>query len=262
MLENPVVIVGMARTPIGAFQGALSPATAPELGGVAIKEAVKRAGLQPDEVDDVVMGLCLFAGLKQAPARQAAHDAGIPWEAGCTTLSKMCGSGMKATMIAHDNILAGSHQIMVAGGMESMSNAQYLLPKAREGYRLGHRNVLDHMFIDGLEDAYEEGKLMGSFAEDTAEHYQFTRDAQDSYAIESLNRAIAASKDGSFKDEIAPVVIKTKKREDFMSYTSVPFHVSNLTFFIESSNNSFKFTQTFVLRKHMFPDIIYHLPNP
>ncbi len=222
MLENPVVIVGMARTPIGAFQGALSPATAPELGGVAIKEAVKRAGLQPDEVDDVVMGLCLFAGLKQAPARQAAHEAGIPWEAGCTTLSKMCGSGMKATMIAHDNILAGSHQIMVAGGMESMSNAPYLLPKAREGYRLGHRNVLDHMFIDGLEDAYEEGKLMGSFAEDTAEHYQFTRDAQDSYAIESLNRAIAASKDGSFKDEIAPVVIKTKKREEIISTDEQP----------------------------------------
>ncbi|MBL94608.1 MAG: Acetyl-CoA acetyltransferase [Alphaproteobacteria bacterium MarineAlpha3_Bin5] len=214
MLENPVVIVGMARTPIGAFQGALSSATAPELGGVAIKEAVKRAGLQSDEVDDVVMGLCLFAGLKQAPARQAAHEAGIPWEAGCTTLSKMCGSGMKATMIAHDNILAGSHQIMVAGGMESMSNAPYLLPKARNGYRLGHRSVLDHMFIDGLEDAYEEGKLMGSFAEDTAEHYQFTRHAQDSYAIESLNRAITASKDGSFKDEIAPVVIKTKKGEE------------------------------------------------
>ena len=223
MRDDPIVIAGMARTPIGAFQGSLSSIPAPKIGGIAIKEAINRAGLNPEEIDDVIMGLCLFAGLKQAPARQASHNAGIPWEAGCTTLSKMCGSGMKAIMVAHDNILSGSHKIMIAGGMESMSNAPYLLQKARSGYRLGHGNdLLDHMFIDGLEDAYEDGKLMGSFAENTAEHYQFTREAQDSYAIESLNRSIRASQDNTFNEEIVSVQIKTRKEDRLVTQDEQP----------------------------------------
>ena len=162
MHQDPIVIVGGARTPMGAFQGSLSTLSAPELGGHAIKAAIKRADIVPNDIQDLIMGLCLFAGVKQAPARQAAHLAGIPWEAGATTISKMCGSAMKATMLAHDNIIAGSHDIMVSGGMESMSKAPYILPKARDGYRLGNGDIVrDHMFIDGLEDAYEEGRLMG-----------------------------------------------------------------------------------------------------
>ena len=210
--RDPIVIVGAARTPMGGFQGSLSDMSAPELGGAAIRAAIARAGVKPEEIEDVVMGLCLFAGLKQAPARQAAHAAGLPWSTGCTTLSKMCGSAMKATMLAHDNILAGAHDIMVAGGMESMSNAPYILPKARKGYRLGHGDqVKDHMFLDGLEDAYDEGRLMGTFAEDTATHYQFTREQQDAFAIESLTRAKKAIDDGTFKDEIEPVTVSTRK---------------------------------------------------
>jgi len=212
--SDPIVIVGAARTPMGGFQGDLSALSAPELGGAAIRAAVQRAGIKPEDVDDVIMGLCLFAGVKQAPARQAAHNAGLPWDAGCTTISKMCGSAMKATMMGHDNILADAHDIMVTGGMESMTNSPYILQKARQGYRLGHGDqVKDHMFIDGLEDAYEEGKLMGCFAEDTATHYQFTREQQDAYAIESLRRAKTAIEDGSFSAEVTPVTVKTRKGE-------------------------------------------------
>ncbi len=222
--KDPIVIVGAARTPMGGFGGTLKDTRAPELGGVAIRGALERAGVSPDNVDDVIMGLCLFAGVKQAPSRQAAHNAGIPWSAGATTISKMCGSAMKATMLAHDNIKAGSHNVMVAGGMESMSNAPYLLEKAREGYRLGHSDVVrDHMFTDGLEDAYEEGKLMGAFAEDCAEHYQFTREAQDSFAIESLARAQKATEDGTFASEIEPVTVKTRKGKSTVVRDEQPF---------------------------------------
>lgn len=227
MQEDPIVIVGAARTPMGGFQGSLTPLSAPELGGYAIQEAVERAGVAPEDVQDLIMGLCLFAGVKQAPARQAAHLAGIPWDAGATTISKMCGSAMKATMLAHDNILAGSHDIMVAGGMESMTNAPYILPKARGGYRLGNGDtVRDHMFMDGLEDAYDEGRLMGTFAEDTAEHYQFTREAQDNYAIESLTRAKKAVEDGSFDDEVVPVTVKTRKGETMVTSDEQPFNAN------------------------------------
>ncbi|MEE9318670.1 MAG: acetyl-CoA C-acyltransferase [Rhodospirillales bacterium] len=220
--KDPIVIVGAARTPMGGFQGELSAVPAPELGGVAIKAALDRAGVAPGDVDDVIMGLCLFAGLKQAPARQAAHHAGIPWEAGCTTISKMCGSAMKAAMLAHDNILAGAHDVMVAGGMESMSNAPYLLTKARQGQRLGHGEMSDHMFLDGLEDAYDQGKLMGCFAEDTATAYQFTRDAQDDFAIESLSRAKKAIEDGTFGVEVEPVTVKTRRGETVVEQDEQP----------------------------------------
>ena len=227
MQEDPIVIVGAARTPMGGFQGSLTPLSAPELGGYAIKGAVEQSGVAPEDVQDLIMGLCLFAGVKQAPARQAAHLAGIPWDAGATTISKMCGSAMKATMLAHDNILAGSHDIMVAGGMESMTNAPYILPKARGGYRLGNGDMVrDHMFMDGLEDAYDEGRLMGTFAEDTAEHYQFTREAQDNYAIESLTRAKKAVEDGSFDDEVVPVTVKTRKGEMMVNSDEQPFNAN------------------------------------
>lgn len=208
---DPVVIAGAARTPMGGFQGVLSGKTAPELGGVAIKSALDRAGVAPEDVGEVLMGLCLFAGVKQAPARQAAHAAGIPWSAGASTVSKMCGSAMKTVMMGHDALMAGSHDVIVAGGMESMTNAPYILPRARDGYRLGHDRTMDHMFLDGLEDAYDEGRLMGTFAEDTAEQYQFTREAQDAYAIRSLERAKAAVEDGTFAPEIEPVEVVTRK---------------------------------------------------
>jgi len=228
MQDDPIVIVGSARTPMGGFQGRLSDVSAPELGGVAIRAAVERAGVKPEDIEDVVMGLCLFAGLKQAPARQAAHHAGLSWDAGCTTLSKMCGSAMKATMLAHDNILAGSHDVMVAGGMESMTNAPYILPRARQGYRLGHGDqAKDHMFLDGLEDAYDEGRLMGTFAEDTAQHYQFTREQQDDFAIESLNRAKKAVEDGTFEPEIEPVTVSTRKGDVVVDSDEQP-HNANI----------------------------------
>ena len=221
--NEPIVITGAARTPMGGFQGELAALSAPELGGIAIKAALDRAGVVPGDVDDVIMGLCLFAGLRQAPARQAAHHAGIPWEAGCTTISKMCGSAMKAAMLAHDNILAGAHDVMIAGGMESMSNAPYLLAKARKGYRLGHGDeIKDHMFLDGLEDAYEEGKLMGCYAEDTATKYQFTREAQDDFAIESLSRAKKAIEDRTFSPEVVPVTVKTRKGETVVERDEQP----------------------------------------
>jgi len=227
MQDDPIVIVGAARTPMGGFQGVLASASAPELGGVAIKAALERAGVPAEDVQDVIMGLCLFAGVRQAPARQAAHNAGIPWDAGATTISKMCGSAMKATMLAHDNILAGSHDIMVAGGMESMTNAPYILPSARSGYRLGAGDVAqDHMFMDGLEDAYDKGRLMGTYAEDTAEHYQFTREAQDAYAIESLARAKKAVEDGTFEPEVEAVTVKTRKGETVVEHDEQPLNAN------------------------------------
>jgi acetyl-CoA C-acetyltransferase len=211
MSEDPIVIVGMARTPMGGFQGDLSDVKAPELGSVAIKAAMERAGVTGSDIDEVIMGCVLPAGLGQAPARQASFGADIPDSVGCTTVNKMCGSGMRAAMYAYDAIKAESSDVMIAGGFESMTNAPYILPKVRDGLRLGHGAVKDHMFLDGLEDAYEEGRLMGSFAEETAGLYQFTREAQDAYAIESLARSKKATEDGSFDAEITPVTVKTRK---------------------------------------------------
>ncbi|NMG75828.1 acetyl-CoA C-acetyltransferase [Aromatoleum diolicum] len=213
-MNDPVVIVSAARTPMGGFQGDLSGLSGPQLGAVAIKAAVERAGINPEQVQEVLMGCVLPAGVGQAPARQAALGAGLPLSAGCTTVSKVCGSGMKATMLAHDLLMAGTNDVMVAGGMESMSNAPYLLPKARGGYRLGHGQVLDHMFLDGLEDSYSKenkGRLMGTFAEDCAGHFDFTRAAQDEFAIASTTRAQNAIKDGSFAWEVAPVTVAGRK---------------------------------------------------
>ena len=213
MSHDAIVIVAAARTPMGAFQGELKGLTASALGGVAIRAAVQRAGIAPAQVQEVLMGCVLPAGQGQAPARQAALAAGLPLSAGCTTINKMCGSGMKALMQGYDALCAGSAEVVVAGGMESMSNAPYLLPKARAGLRMGHGVVLDHMFLDGLEDAYDKneqgnGKLMGVFADQCAAHYQFSREAQDAYALESLKRALAANSDGSFDTEIAPITLK------------------------------------------------------
>lgn len=208
--KDPVVIVSAARTPMGGFQGVLAGMTGPELGALAVKGAVERAGLSPTAVDEVLMGCVLSAGLKQAPARQAALGAGLDEGTPCTTVNKMCGSGMKAVMMAHDTIVAGHGEVVVAGGLESMTNAPYLLPKARGGMRLGHGEVKDHMFLDGLEDAYE-GRLMGAYAEETAKHYQFTRAAQDAYAVESLARAKRAVQGGTFSHEIVPVTVPSRK---------------------------------------------------
>ena len=224
MNSDPIVIVGAARTPMGGMSGVLSDMAAPEIGAAAITEAISRAGLKPEDIDDVIMGLCLPAGLGQAPARQAAIGAGIPKEKGATTINKMCGSGMKAVMFAHDNILAGSHDVMIAGGMESMTNAPYLLPNARNGMRLGHGKVMDHMFLDGLEDAYDKGRLMGSFAENTAQKYQFTREAQDQFAITSLERANKAIKDGTFAKEVVPVTVKHRKGETVVDTDEQPLN--------------------------------------
>jgi acetyl-CoA C-acetyltransferase len=223
MLNDPVVIVSAARTPMGAFQGELKDLTAPQLGAAAIRAAVERAGIKPDQVQEAIMGCVLPAGQGQAPARQAAIAAGLPLSTGSTTVNKMCGSGMKAAMFAHDLLAAGTNEIMVAGGMESMTNAPYLLPKARSGYRMGHQQVIDHMFLDGLEDAYDKGKLMGSFAEDCAGKYGFTREEQDKFAIASLERAQAASKNGAFAWEITPLAIKAGKNERFMEQDEPPF---------------------------------------
>ena len=210
---DPIVIVGAARTAMGGLMGELKDATAAELGAAAIKAALERAGVAPGDAQEVIMGNVLPAGQGQAPARQASLGAGVPLDVGCTTINKMCGSGMKAAMLAHDLIKADTNKIMIAGGMESMTNAPYLLPKARAGMRLGHGQVIDHMFLDGLEDAYDKGRLMGTFAEDCATHYQFSREAQDDYAIESLTRARKAQESGAFADEITPVAIKTRKGE-------------------------------------------------
>jgi len=223
MLNDPVVIVSAARTPLGAFQGELKDFAAPQLGAAAIRAAVERARIKPDQVQEVIMGCVLPAGQGQAPARQAALASGLPLSTGSTTVNKMCGAGMKAAMLAHDLLVAGTNEVMVAGGMESMTNAPYLLPKARSGYRMGHQQVVDHMFLDGLEDAYDKGKLMGSFAEDCAEKYGFTREEQDKFAIASLERAQAANKNGSFAWEITPLAIKTGKNERFMEQDEQPF---------------------------------------
>ncbi|WP_128292241.1 acetyl-CoA C-acyltransferase [Afifella aestuarii] len=219
---DPVVIVGAARTPMGGFQGDLKDATAPELGAAALKASLERAGVTPEAIDEVIFGCVLSAGQGQAPARQAALAAGLPLATGATTVNKMCGSGMKAAMLAHDAILAGSVEVAAAGGMESMTNAPYLLDRARSGYRMGHQKVIDHMFLDGLEDAYDRGRLMGTFAEDCAEAYQFTRAAQDAFAIASLEKAQKAITDGSFEDEIVPVTVKTRKGEDTVRQDEQP----------------------------------------
>ena len=208
---------------MGAFQGELKDFAAPQLGAAAIRAAVERAGIKPDQVQEVIMGCVLPAGQGQAPARQASIAAGLPLSTGSTTVNKMCGSGMKAAMLAHDLLAAGTNEVMVAGGMESMTNAPYLLPKARSGYRMGHHQVIDHMFLDGLEDAYDKGRLMGSFAEDCAGKYSFTREEQDEFAIASLARAQAASKNGAFAWEITPLAIKTGKNERFMEQDEPPF---------------------------------------
>ena len=223
MSNDPIVIVSAARTPMGAFQGELKSFAAPELGSAAIRAAVERAGLAPQDVQEAIMGCVLPAGQGQAPARQAALGAGLPLAVGCTTVNKMCGSGMKAAMLAHDALIAHSAEIVVAGGMESMSNAPYLLPKARSGYRMGHAQVIDHMFYDGLEDAYDKGRLMGSFAEDCAAKFSFSRESQDEFAIASLKRAQQANREGWFAWETTPIAIKAGKEEKFVENDEQPF---------------------------------------
>ena len=223
MLNDPIVIVSAARTPMGAFQGELKDFSAPQLGAAAIRAAVERAGIKPEQVQEVVMGCVLPAGQGQAPARQASIVGGLPLATGATTVNKMCGSGMKAAMFAHDMLAAGINQVMVAGGMESMTNAPYLLPKARAGYRMGHQQVIDHMFLDGLEDAYDKGKLMGNFAEDCAAKYTFSREEQDKFAVTSLERAQAANRNGAFAWETTPIAVKTGKAEHFMEHDEQPF---------------------------------------
>jgi acetyl-CoA C-acetyltransferase len=223
MPSDPIVIVAAARTPMGAFQGELKGFAAPELGAAAIRAAVERAKVRPEDVQEVIMGCVLPAGQGQAPARQASLGAGLPLAAGCTTVNKMCGSGMKAAMIAHDVLFSGGAEIVVAGGMESMTNAPYLLPKARAGLRMGHGQVIDHMFYDGLEDAYDKGRLMGSFAEDCAQKYSFTREAQDQFAIASLTRAQKANRDGSFAWELTPLALKMGKEQKFVEHDEQPF---------------------------------------
>jgi acetyl-CoA C-acetyltransferase len=224
MHENDVVIVSVARTPMGSFQGVFKGSTAAQLGASAINAAVDRANLPVELIEEVVMGCVLPAGQGQAPARQASLGAGLPLAAGCTTINKMCGSGMKAMMLAHDLITAGSANIVVAGGMESMTNAPYLLPRARSGYRLGHQEVQDHMFLDGLEDAYDKGRLMGAYAEDCAEIYEFSREEQDAFAIASLERAKQANENGSFDWEIVPVTVKKGKSEAIVNRDEQPFN--------------------------------------
>ncbi len=222
MSTDPIVIVGAARTPMGGFLGDFRDVAAPALGARAISAAVERAGVPAESIDEILMGCVLPAGQGQAPARQASLGAGLPLSAGCTTINKMCGSGMKAAMIAHDLLRSGSAEVAVAGGMESMSNAPYLLDRARTGYRMGHGRTLDHMFLDGLEDAYDKGRLMGTFAEDCAQNYQFTREAQDAYALASLERANRAIEDGAFAWEIAPVAVKTGKAETVVATDEQP----------------------------------------
>ena len=222
LAEDPIVIVSAARTPMGAFQGDFATLAAHDLGGVAIAAAVQRAGIAPSAVGEVLFGNCLMAGQGQAPARQAAFKGGLPKEAGAVTLSKMCGSGMKAAMLAHDMLLAGTHDVMVAGGMESMTGAPYLLQKGRGGYRLGHDRIFDHMMLDGLEDAYEPGRSMGTFGEDCAARYGFTRQQQDAFATASVQRAQAASQNGSFAAEIAPVTVKTRAGETVIDTDESP----------------------------------------
>jgi acetyl-CoA C-acetyltransferase len=222
MHEDPVIIVSAARTPMGGFMGDLKSFAAPELGAIAIRAAVERAGMKPGDVQEVMLGNVLSAGQGQAPARQAALGAGLPPAVGCMTINKVCGSGMKAAMLAHDQLTLDVHDVIVAGGMESMSNAPYLLPKARAGLRLGHGEVKDHMFLDGLEDAYDRGRLMGTFAEDCAAKYRFSREAQDRYAITSLTRAQDAIRGGSFEREIVPVTLAGAKSQALVTIDEQP----------------------------------------
>ena len=212
-MQDPIVIVSAARTPMGSFQGDFSSLAAHDLGGVAIRAAVERAGIAPELVTEVLFGNCLMAGQGQAPARQAAFKGGLPKSAGAVTLSKMCGSGMRAAMFAHDMLVAGTHDVLVAGGMESMTNAPYLMLKGRGGYRIGHDRLFDHMMLDGLEDAYQAGRSMGTFGEDCAAKYQFTREQQDAFAMASVQRAQNATTSGAFAAEIAPVTVKTRTGE-------------------------------------------------
>ncbi len=225
-MSDPIVIVSVARTPMGGMLGSLSSLAAHELGSIAIKAAVERAGIAPEAVTEVLMGNVLQAGQGQAPARQAALNAGLPKSVSCTTIHKVCGSGMKAAMFGHDLLLAGTADVVVAGGQESMSNAPYLLLRGRQGYRYGHSTVYDHMALDGLEDAYDRGKAMGVFAEDCAAKYNFTREAQDEFALESLRRARAATEDGSFAWEITPVKIADRKGEIIIDKDEAPFKAS------------------------------------
>ena len=221
-MSDSIVIVSAARTPMGSFQGDFASLAAHDLGGAAIKAAVERAGIQPALVDEVIFGNCLMAGQGQAPARQAGFKGGLPKSAGAVTLSKMCGSGMRAAMFAHDMLLSGSAEVVVAGGMESMTNAPYLLPKARGGYRIGHDRIFDHMMLDGLEDAYEPGRSMGTFGEDCAAKYSFTRAEQDAFATASVQRAKAATETGAFAAEIAPVTVKGRAGEVVISIDEGP----------------------------------------
>jgi acetyl-CoA C-acetyltransferase len=220
--HDPIVILSYARTPMGGFQGQLAPVAATELGATAVRAAIERAGVSGEQVDKIFMGCVLPAGLGQAPARQAALGAGLPRSVEATTINKVCGSGMQAAMFAHDMIASGSADLIVAGGMESMSNSPYLMTKHRAGARIGHDTVYDHMMLDGLEDAYDKGRAMGTFAEDSAREYQFTREAQDEYAIESLRRATAAITSGAFDRETTPVTVKTRKGEDVVSCDEQP----------------------------------------
>ena len=226
MTNDPIVIVGVARTPMGGFQGDFSSLAASDLGAVAIKAAVERAGIKPEDVDKAIFGCVLPAGQGQAPARQAALKAGLPLATGCTTVNKMCGSAMEAMILGHDALVAGSVDVIVAGGMESMSNAPYLLPKARAGYRMGHQVVQDHMFLDGLEDAYDKGRLMGTFAEDCAQRFAFSREAQDEFALSSLSRALRANQDGTFAWEIAPVTVSGRKGDVVIKQDEQPAKAS------------------------------------
>ena len=221
-MKDPVVIVSAARTPMGAFMGDFAELSANDLGGAAIKAAVERAGVAPEKVEEVLFGNCLMAGQGQAPARQAVFKGGLPKSTGAVTLSKMCGAGMEATILAHDQLVAGSRDVMVAGGMESMTNAPYLLKKGRAGYRMGHDKVFDHMMLDGLEDAYEPGRSMGTFGEDCAAKYRFTREAQDQFAIASVERAQAATQSGAFAQEITPVTVSTRKGDVTVSQDEGP----------------------------------------
>ena len=221
-LPDTVVILGAARTPMGGFQGDFISLAAHDLGGAAIKAAVARSGVAPEKVDEVLFGNCLMAGQGQAPARQAGFKGGLPASAGAVTLSKMCGSGMAATLLAHDQLLVGSRDVMVAGGMESMTNAPHLLPKGRSGVRIGHDRIYDHMMLDGLEDAYEPGRAMGTFGEQCADKYQFTRQAQDAFAIASVERAKAATESGAFQAEITPVTVKNRAGESVISVDEGP----------------------------------------
>lgn len=226
MQKDPIVITSIARTPIGNLQGELKDFTAPQLGAHAISAAIARAGLKPEDIHEVIMGCVLPAGIGQAPARQAALGAGIPNSTPCTTINKVCGSGMKAVMFAHDMLQVGSADIMIAGGMESMTNAPYLLAKARQGYRLGHNQILDSMMLDGLEDAYDKGKAMGVFADQTTKTYGFTREQQDAFALKSFERAKSATADKHFAEEIAPITLKTKQGEIIIDKDEHPFSVN------------------------------------